>query len=76
MLSAAKSRRSYQVPGNFHVSTHAAGASQPPNPNMLHHIHSLTFGQNVASVTNEASFNSLQGRIAVEGERAISFTLM
>lgn len=32
-----------QVPGNFHVSTHSATA-QPPNPDMTHVIHKLSFG--------------------------------
>lgn len=42
---------------------------------MLHHIHSLTFGQNVATVTNEGSFDSLRDRIAVQGECAILLVL-
>ena len=35
-----------RVPGNFHVSTHAAQI-QPPNGNMKHVIHELSFGDTV-----------------------------
>lgn len=33
----------FQVPGNFHISTHSA-SSQPENPDMAHIVHSVTFG--------------------------------
>lgn len=49
-----------RVPGNFHVSTHAARA-QPGESNMSHRINSLIFGDKVHNLTNmpESSFNSL-----------------
>ncbi|KAL3173678.1 hypothetical protein MRX96_041492 [Rhipicephalus microplus] len=47
----------HKVPGNFHVSTHAA-AKQPDKIDMTHIIHDLTFG---VKMTDEVrgSFNSL-----------------
>jgi len=35
-----------KVPGNFHVSTHSA-ETQPDEPDMSHHIHSLILGDNL-----------------------------
>ncbi|XP_048965088.1 endoplasmic reticulum-Golgi intermediate compartment protein 1 isoform X4 [Canis lupus dingo] len=39
----SKMKIRWQVPGNFHVSTHSATA-QPQNPDMTHVIHKLSFG--------------------------------
>lgn len=51
-----------RVPGNFHVSTHAAQA-QPQQSDMGHHIHSLTFGDHFEYFRSipDSSFNSLNG---------------
>lgn len=49
----------HKVPGNFHVSTHAA-ARQPDKIDMTHIIHSLTFGEKMTEDV-QGSFNSLRG---------------
>lgn len=49
-----------KVPGNFHVSTHGAGA-QPDNPDMAHHINSLNFGSEIRDKLPGA-FVALKGR--------------
>lgn len=36
----------WQVPGNFHVSTHSA-ETQPDNPDMTHIIHKVRFGMDL-----------------------------
>lgn len=36
----------FQVPGNFHVSTHSS-RSQPDNPDMTHLIHKVRFGMDL-----------------------------
>ena len=38
-----------QVPGNFHISTHAAH-QQPPNPDMTHIIHEMSMGDRIPKV--------------------------
>ncbi|UJR33471.1 hypothetical protein I4U23_020916 [Adineta vaga] len=51
-----------RVPGNFHVSTHAA-QSQPPNGNMKHVIHELNFGDSVKGfrqIPNRKAFRPLR----------------
>ncbi|CAF0752848.1 unnamed protein product [Adineta ricciae] len=51
-----------RVPGNFHVSTHAAQI-QPPNGNMKHVIHELTFGDTVKGfkqIPNRRAFRPLR----------------
>ena len=40
-----------QVPGNFHVSTHAS-RQQPENPDMTHFVHKVAFGHEVKVITN------------------------
>lgn len=40
-----------QVPGNFHLSTHAA-QEQPNDPDMNHIIHELIFGERVTQVSD------------------------
>lgn len=51
-----------KVPGNFHVSTHAA-SSQPPNPDMSHEVISLRFGQDVSKqAAGKAAFATLDGK--------------
>jgi len=38
-----------QVPGNFHISTHAS-REQPANPDMSHEINAVTFGDSAVHV--------------------------
>ncbi|CAN8024048.1 unnamed protein product, partial [Ixodes persulcatus] len=47
----------HKVPGNFHMSTHAA-AKQPDKIDMTHIIHDLTFGNKMVEGVR-GSFNSL-----------------
>lgn len=61
-----------QVPGNFHVSTHAA-KNQPDDIDMSHEIHSLTFGDQLMRHLGKdikGSFNALQNhdRLKADGE--------
>uniref|UniRef100_A0A8D0WNZ9 Endoplasmic reticulum-Golgi intermediate compartment protein n=1 Tax=Sus scrofa TaxID=9823 RepID=A0A8D0WNZ9_PIG len=49
-----------KVPGNFHVSTHSATA-QPPNPDMTHVIHKLSFGDTLQVQNIHGAFNALGG---------------
>lgn len=49
-----------QVPGNFHVSTHAA-RHQPTQGDMRHVVHTLRFGQEPANDTYvKGSFNPME----------------
>jgi len=51
-----------RVPGNFHISTHAA-TTQPTNGDMKHVIHELTFGDNVKGfhkIPNQIAFRPLR----------------
>ena len=51
---------SIQVPGNFHVSTHAAH-QQPTQGDMRHVVHTLRFGQEPANDTDiKGSFNPME----------------
>ncbi|KAJ8317267.1 hypothetical protein KUTeg_005171 [Tegillarca granosa] len=50
----------HEVPGNFHVSTHAS-QHQPDNPDMTHLIHKIRFGMEMASGKDvKGSFNPLE----------------
>ncbi|XP_064465838.1 endoplasmic reticulum-Golgi intermediate compartment protein 1-like isoform X1 [Ornithodoros turicata] len=57
----------HKVPGNFHVSTHAA-KKQPDKIDMTHIIHGLTFGERMTEGV-QGGFNSLKGmdKSAVNG---------
>ncbi|XP_033633515.1 endoplasmic reticulum-Golgi intermediate compartment protein 1-like [Asterias rubens] len=50
-----------KVPGNFHVSTHAAGMNQPLKPDFAHFIDHVSFGDDLSnsSVGERAAFNPL-----------------
>ncbi|WKY16545.1 hypothetical protein Q1695_001306 [Nippostrongylus brasiliensis] len=50
-----------KVPGNFHLSTHAAD-EQPDNPDMRHIIHSIRFGDDISSHNVKGSFDPLNGK--------------
>jgi hypothetical protein len=50
-----------KVPGNFHISTHAA-TKQPEKPDMTHIIHEITFGDIVQKGILPGSFNPLEGK--------------
>ncbi|VDK28236.1 unnamed protein product [Gongylonema pulchrum] len=51
-----------KVPGNFHLSTHAA-ERQPQKYDMRHKIHSVAFGDDILKGTQHlGSFNPLKGR--------------
>ena len=47
-----------KVPGNFHVSTHAAGMNQPLKPDFAHFIDHVSFGDDLS--VSVASFNHKQ----------------
>ncbi|XP_072025788.1 endoplasmic reticulum-Golgi intermediate compartment protein 1-like isoform X2 [Amphiura filiformis] len=51
-----------KVPGNFHVSTHAAGAAQPTTPDFAHIIHEVAFGDDITNKSVNGAFNPLAGR--------------
>ncbi|KAL0608410.1 Endoplasmic reticulum-Golgi intermediate compartment protein 1 [Plecturocebus cupreus] len=53
-------QQEWQVPGNFHVSTHSATA-QPQNPDMTHVIHKLSFGDTLQVQNVHGAFNALGG---------------
>ena len=59
-----------KVPGNFHVSTHAA-TEQPLGANMGHHIHDLTFGEHVAHLRSipDSSFTALNDVTHLSNDR-------
>ncbi|XP_033102871.1 endoplasmic reticulum-Golgi intermediate compartment protein 1-like [Anneissia japonica] len=50
-----------KVPGNFHVSTHAAGRSQPMSPDFSHVIQEVSFGDDLTGKSLNAAFNPLKG---------------
>uniref|UniRef100_A0A915Q235 Endoplasmic reticulum-Golgi intermediate compartment protein 1 n=1 Tax=Setaria digitata TaxID=48799 RepID=A0A915Q235_9BILA len=55
-----------KVPGNFHISTHAAD-TQPETYDMRHIVHSVVFGDDITDVSQIlGSFNPLQNREAVQ----------
>ncbi|XP_070540553.1 endoplasmic reticulum-Golgi intermediate compartment protein 1-like isoform X2 [Ptychodera flava] len=58
-----------KVPGNFHVSTHAAGQRQPQTPDFSHIIHEVSFGDDLKnlSLSSHTSFNALGGRDKTDG---------
>uniref|UniRef100_A0A0R3QV60 Endoplasmic reticulum-Golgi intermediate compartment protein 1 n=1 Tax=Brugia timori TaxID=42155 RepID=A0A0R3QV60_9BILA len=56
-----------KVPGNFHISTHAAD-TQPETYDMRHTIHSVVFGDDVSTSQNLGSFNPLKNREALESD--------
>ena len=53
----------FQVPGNFHVSTHSVD-QQPENYDFSHEIHEISFGSKIRKISSKGigSFNSLGGR--------------
>ncbi|XP_077992313.1 endoplasmic reticulum-Golgi intermediate compartment protein 1-like isoform X2 [Glandiceps talaboti] len=57
-----------KVPGNFHISTHAAGNRQPQVPDFAHNIHHLIFGDDIQHLNVNAAFNSLGGRNKTSGK--------
>ncbi|XP_071949192.1 endoplasmic reticulum-Golgi intermediate compartment protein 1-like [Antedon mediterranea] len=51
-----------KVPGNFHVSTHAAGRQQPANVDFSHIIQEVSFGDDLTEKSLNAAFNPLKGK--------------
>ncbi|KAM3727096.1 Endoplasmic reticulum-Golgi intermediate compartment protein [Dirofilaria immitis] len=55
-----------KVPGNFHISTHAAD-KQPETYDMRHTIHSVIFGDDITEISQIfGSFNPLKDREALQ----------
>ncbi|VBB27258.1 unnamed protein product [Acanthocheilonema viteae] len=54
-----------KVPGNFHISTHAAD-TQPETYDMRHTIHSVVFGDDITTSQILGSFNPLKNREALQ----------
>ncbi|XP_006825973.1 endoplasmic reticulum-Golgi intermediate compartment protein 1-like [Saccoglossus kowalevskii] len=50
-----------KVPGNFHVSTHAAGSRQPQKADFVHTIHEIIIGDDIQNKSINAAFNPLAG---------------
>ncbi|XP_003743580.1 endoplasmic reticulum-Golgi intermediate compartment protein 1 [Galendromus occidentalis] len=68
-----------KVPGNFHVSTHAA-KTQPDDIDMSHEIHSLTFGEQLIYELGDdikGSFNALQNhdRLKADGKESHDYVM-
>lgn len=58
-----------KVPGNFHVSTHAA-KTQPQNVDMSHVVHELTFGDVMDDLMAEdITFNALRATDRSDAKR-------
>uniref|UniRef100_A0A0R3RY80 Endoplasmic reticulum-Golgi intermediate compartment protein 1 n=1 Tax=Elaeophora elaphi TaxID=1147741 RepID=A0A0R3RY80_9BILA len=57
----------WQVPGNFHISTHAAD-TQPETYDMRHVIHSIVFGDDISTSQLLGSFNPLKNREALQSD--------
>ena len=53
----------FQVPGNFHVSTHSVDV-QPDSYDFSHEVHEISFGSKIRKISQKGigSFNSLAGR--------------
>ena len=54
----------FQVPGNFHISTHSVDV-QPEDYDFAHEVHEVSFGSKIKKISSKnfrSSFNPLGGR--------------